>query len=160
LKSLTTEKATSFEDCIVWARLLFEDWFNNSIQQLLFTLPKDSVTSSGAPFWSGPKRAPDPIAFNPENPLHLDFVVSAANLHAFNYKIPGSRDVEQIKKVSSNVMVPEFTPKKGVKIQVNENEQAQQGDDHDEIDVLVKALPPASNFKGFKLEPCDFEKVI
>lgn len=158
LKALTTEKASSFDDCIVWARLLFENWFNNSIQQLLFTLPKDHVTSSGAPFWSGPKRAPDPITFDPENPLHMEFVVSASNLHAFNYKIAGSRDVSYIKKVAVNVMVPEFTPKKGVKIQVNENENVQQNDSGDEIDVISKALPPTSSLSGFKLEPCDFEK--
>ena len=60
-------KPTSFDDCIVWARLKFEELYNNSIQQLLYNFPKDSVTSTGTPFWSGPKRAPTPLDFDPEN---------------------------------------------------------------------------------------------
>jgi hypothetical protein len=61
---LVTNKPLTFEECIVWARLQFERDYNNDIRQLLFSLPKDAVTSSGQPFWSGPKRAPDPLTFN------------------------------------------------------------------------------------------------
>ena len=64
LASLVTQKPLAFDECIVWARLLFEDKYNNSIQQLLFSLPKDATTTTGQPFWSGPKRAPDPLTFN------------------------------------------------------------------------------------------------
>ncbi len=78
-----------------------------------------------APFWSGPKRAPNPLKFNPEDPLHLNFVISAANLRAANYRIERDPNVDQLKKALANVPVPEFAPKK-VKIQTNENEQNQQ----------------------------------
>lgn len=61
---LVTNKPLTFEECVVWARLQFEERFNNAIRQLLFSLPKDAVTSTGQPFWSGPKRAPDPLTFN------------------------------------------------------------------------------------------------
>jgi ubiquitin-activating enzyme E1 len=61
---LVTDKPLTFEECIVWARLQFERDYNNDIRQLLFSLPKDAVTSTGQPFWSGPKRAPDPLTFN------------------------------------------------------------------------------------------------
>ena len=61
---LVTNKPISFEECIVWARLQFEDKYSNSIRQLLYSLPKDAVTNTGQPFWSGPKRAPDPLTFN------------------------------------------------------------------------------------------------
>jgi ubiquitin-activating enzyme E1 len=61
---LVSNKPLTFEECIVWARLQFEEKFNNDIRQLLFSLPKDAVTSTGQPFWSGPKRAPDPLIFN------------------------------------------------------------------------------------------------
>lgn len=64
LSYLVTNKPLTFEECIIWARLQFEERFNNEIRQLLFSLPKDAVTSSGQPFWSGPKRAPDPLTFN------------------------------------------------------------------------------------------------
>lgn len=61
---LVTNRPLTFEECIVWARLQFERDYNNDIRQLLFSLPKDATTSTGQPFWSGPKRAPDPIVFN------------------------------------------------------------------------------------------------
>ena len=61
---LVTNKPLTFEECIVWARLQFERDYNNDIRQLLFSLPKDATTSTGQPFWSGPKRAPDPLVFN------------------------------------------------------------------------------------------------
>jgi len=61
---LVTNKPLTFEECIVWARLQFERDYNNDIRQLLFSLPKDATTSTGQPFWSGPKRAPDPLTFN------------------------------------------------------------------------------------------------
>ena len=61
---LVSDKPLTFEECIIWARLQFEEKYNNAIRQLLFSLPKDAVTSTGQPFWSGPKRAPDPLTFN------------------------------------------------------------------------------------------------
>jgi ubiquitin-activating enzyme E1 len=64
LASLVTQKPLTFDECISWARLLFEDKYNNAIQQLLFSFPKDATTTTGQPFWSGPKRAPDPLTFN------------------------------------------------------------------------------------------------
>lgn len=63
---LVKNKPLTFEECIVWARLQFEEKYNNDIRQLLFSLPKDAVTSSGQLFWSGPKRAPEPLTFDPE----------------------------------------------------------------------------------------------
>ena len=64
---LVTNKPLTFEECIVWARLQFEEKYNNAIRQLLYSLPKDHVTSTGQPFWSGPKRAPDPLTFDSNN---------------------------------------------------------------------------------------------
>jgi ubiquitin-activating enzyme E1 len=61
---LVTNKPLTFEECIIWARLQFEEKYNNNIRQLLFSLPKDALTSTGQPFWSGPKRTPDPLTFN------------------------------------------------------------------------------------------------
>ena len=41
---LITAKPLSFEECVAWARLRFEEHFNNNIQQLLFNFPKYSVS--------------------------------------------------------------------------------------------------------------------
>lgn len=64
---LVDGRPQNFADCVSWARLLFEDNFSSQICQLLFNFPKDQVTSSGAPFWSGPKRCPHPLQFDIDN---------------------------------------------------------------------------------------------
>jgi Ubiquitin-activating enzyme active site len=38
--------------------------FHDRIAQLVYTFPEDSVTSTGAPFWSAPKRFPHPLSFD------------------------------------------------------------------------------------------------
>jgi ubiquitin-activating enzyme E1 len=159
LNFLVNEKPLSFEECISWARLKFEELFSKNIKQLLFNFPKDSVTSSGVPFWSGPKRAPEPISFDAENSMHLDFIIATANLHAFNYGLKGDRNPSVFKNVLKTVIVPEFTPKKGVKIAVVESELNQNGnEDMSELDMIIEALPKASTFAGVRLVPCEFEK--
>jgi ubiquitin-activating enzyme E1 len=55
-------------------------------------------------------------------PTHLQFIISAANLHAFNYGLRGETDSTIFRKVADSVVVPEFTPRSGIKVQVNENE--------------------------------------
>ncbi|ORX47471.1 ubiquitin-activating emzyme E1, partial [Hesseltinella vesiculosa] len=154
---LVAEKPLSFDDCIAWARNKFEDVYSNNIRQLLFNFPKDSVTSTGQPFWSGPKRAPEPLDFDPKNPTHMDFVVYAANLHAFNYGLKGSNDRDAIANVLSNIVVPEFKPKEGVKIQVQENETVD-NDNEDGIDSVISNLPAPSSLAGVRLNACEFEK--
>ncbi len=62
----------------------FEENYSNNIRQLLHSLPADAVTSSGQPFWSGPKRAPKPLTFDANDQMHLEYVMSAALLHAEN----------------------------------------------------------------------------
>ncbi|KAF8665805.1 hypothetical protein AX16_000249 [Volvariella volvacea WC 439] len=157
---LVTNKPLTFEECIVWARLQFERDYNNDIRQLLFSLPKDAVTSTGQPFWSGPKRAPDPLIFNPNDPLHLDYIIAAANLHAFNYGLRGETDPAVFRKVLETVIVPEFTPKSGVKIQVNDNEPVAQAAAADEGDLqsITAKLPAPSSLAGYRMTPVEFEK--
>ncbi|KAF5970930.1 ubiquitin-activating enzyme E1 [Fusarium bulbicola] len=161
---LTTERPRTFEDCIAWARQLFETEFSNKIQQLLYNFPKDSETSSGTPFWSGPKRAPDALKFDPNNPSHFGFIVAAANLHAFNYNIksPGTDRSIYLRELD-NVIVPDFAPSSNVKIQADDKEPVEEPvssnfDDNDEIEKLTTSLPSPSSLSGFQLVPVDFEK--
>ncbi|EHA54547.1 ubiquitin-activating enzyme E1 1 [Pyricularia oryzae 70-15] len=162
--SLTKDRAMSFEDCVIWARGLFEKNYNNAIKQLLHNFPKDSVSSTGTPFWSGPKRAPDPLAFDPSNPTHFMFVVAAANLHAFNYNINvKDKSKQDYLDVLSNMIIEEFEPDPTVRIQADEKEPdpnagAGAFDDTAEINNIVKELPSPKDLAGFKLTPVEFEK--
>jgi ubiquitin-activating enzyme E1 len=161
---LVTDMPRTFDACIVWARLLLEREFSHNIQQLLYAFPADSLTAQGTKFWSGSKRAPQPIVFDPNDPLHMSFIVAAANLRAFNYGLHGSTDVAQIKEVLRHVVVPKFEPKQ-VKIAATEEEakrlkeEAADEDDTDaQIRKLCESIPPAASFAGRRLTPCEFEK--
>lgn len=164
---LVTEKPLSFDDCIIWARQQFEKEYNNAIQQLLYNFPKDCTTASGTPFWSGPKRAPNPLKFDPANSTHLGFVIAAANLHAFNYGIKSSSDIaaSHYTKIVDSMIIPEFSPNPTVKIQADDSEpdpnaqpSASNFDDNSELEQIVSALPSPKSLPGFKLEPVEFEK--
>lgn len=159
---LQTEKSETFDDCIEWARLQFEKQYNNAIAQLLYNFPKDSKTSSGQPFWSGPKRAPDPLAFDTNNPSHYDFIVAAANLRAFNYRIKPTSDRSYITSVLDRMVIPDFKPDSNVKIQADEKEPDPNADapmdDNEALEAIVKGLPKPHALGEFRLEPVDFEK--
>lgn len=168
--TLVDERPRTFEDCVVWARLKFEDLFVNQILQLLHNFPEDQYTSSGAKFWSGSKRCPKPVMFDMNAKCeeagmmnHLDFIVSTANLRATMYGIKGRTDKEYFVNVLKNIIVPDFTPREGIKIAANEEEAKDRTDDIEgdsEADTIIASLPKPSELAGFKLNPIEFDKDI
>ncbi|KAG8460806.1 hypothetical protein KFE25_010861 [Diacronema lutheri] len=160
-QNLVSDRPRTLDDCVAWARHRFEEYFHNTIAQLLFNFPLDMTTASGTPFWSGPKRPPAAQSFDPADELHLNFVIAAANLRAAMYGLSGSVDRAYFTKAARAVSVPRFVPKSGVRIQANENEAnaAEPADDEEaECARLVGALPLSSQLAGFRLTPIEFEK--
>uniref|UniRef100_A0A5B6ZPN1 E1 ubiquitin-activating enzyme n=1 Tax=Davidia involucrata TaxID=16924 RepID=A0A5B6ZPN1_DAVIN len=166
IECLDEERCETFQDCITWARLKFEDYFADRVKQLTFTFPEDAVTSSGTPFWSAPKRFPRPLHFSVDDLSHLHFVVAASILRAETFGIPIPDWVKSPKKLAdavNKVIVPGFHPKKDVKIVTDEKATSLSNasiDDAAVINELVmklelcqKQLPP-----GFKMNPIQFEK--
>jgi len=162
ISSYLNNKPLGFDQCIIWARLQFEKEYTNEIKQLLTSLPKDSLTSTGQPFWSGPKRAPDPLVFDINEPTHLQFVIAAANIHAYNYGLRGETDPAIFKKVISAMKIPEFVPKAGVKVQTSDSEPLPQQEEpaDDGMADLRKELRPPSDYVGVRLNPAEFEKDV
>lgn len=120
-ESLVESRPSTFADCVAWARLRFQESFHNSIAQLLHNFPVDQVLPTGAPFWSGSKRAPAIITFDASDPVHLMYVKSAANLRAANYGVAGATwDDAAFHAILPTVVVPPFAPRDGVKIQTPE----------------------------------------
>lgn len=161
---LVDARPQTFDTCIVWARLKFEENYVNIIKQLLFNLPPDAKTTTGQPFWSGPKRAPKPLVFDAHNELHLAYIVAAANIHAFNYGLHGSTDVAHIADVASRVQVPEFVPREA-KVQINDNDPAptsgggsNAAEDQANVEEVASTLPAPSSMAGYRMSPADFEK--
>lgn len=159
-KSLVTDCPRSWEDCVTWARNHWQCQYNNNIRQLLHNFPPDQLTSSGAPFWSGPKRCPHPLEFSTSNDLHMDYVLAGANLYAQTYGLPGSTDRAALAKLLQDIKVPEFTPKSGVKIHVSDQElqSANASVDDSRLEELKTLLPAVEASSQFKLCAIDFEK--
>ncbi|CAH0514318.1 unnamed protein product [Peronospora belbahrii] len=162
--SLVDDRPMSFEDCIAWARTKFEDLYSNQPKQLLYNFPLDQVTSSGARFWSGPKRPPTPILFDPKDPLHMDFVVSVANNRAKVYGLKGHTDRDAFAEVLAGIHIPEFAPKQGVKIAASDaelkqgNGASELGDADAQCDFILKELPKPSTLAGYRMQPIEFDK--
>lgn len=126
------------------------------------------MTSSGAPFWSAPKRFPRPLQFSSTDPSHLHFIMAASILRAETFGIPIPDWVKHPQKLSEavhKVMVPCFQPRKDAKIVTDEKATSLSSsasiDDAAVIDELIsklecgrKNLPP-----GFRMKPIQFEKV-
>lgn len=160
VRNAINERPLNFDECVRWARLHWEAQYANQIKQLLYNFPPDQQTTSGAPFWSGPKRCPTPLEFDPNEELHLDYVVAAANLRAAVYGLAPCLDREKIAQVAVNVMVPQFSPKSGVKIAVTDAQLQQNNDDMDpdKVKNMIADMPSPAKLGNLKITPLDFEK--
>lgn len=157
---LIVERPNNFNDCVRWARLHWQEQYDNQIQQLLFNFPPDRTTTSGALFWSGPKRCPHNLVFDAEDPMHLDYIVAAANLKAYVYGIAQVRDRQKIIDILGQIQIPAFVPKSGIKIAMNDAEAANSDGgmpDMDRLSLIKDELPAPESVK-ISINPIDFEK--
>ncbi|KAK8564699.1 hypothetical protein V6N12_058282 [Hibiscus sabdariffa] len=166
LECLEREKCETFQDCVTWARLRFEDYFDNRVKQLTFTFPEDAATSTGAPFWSAPKRFPRPLQFSAADASHLNFIMAASILRAETFGIPIPDWVKNPKLLAEaveKVMVPDFQPKEGVKIETDERATSMSTASTDDAavisDLLFKLERCRSNLPpGLRMKSIQFEK--
>lgn len=137
------------------------------MKQLTYTFPENALTSSGAPFWSAPKRFPRPLQFSVSDPGHLHFVMAASILRAETFGIPvpdWAKNTKKMAEAVSKVRVPGFQPKENANIVTDEKAtsvSAASIDDAAVINDLIMRLehcrtnlPP-----GFRMKPIQFEKV-
>nr|KYP36358.1 Ubiquitin-activating enzyme E1 1 [Cajanus cajan] len=166
LECLDKEKCETIEDCITWARLKFEDYFSNRVKQLIYTFPEDAATSTGAPFWSAPKRFPHPLQFSSSDLGHLQFLMAASILRAETFGIPIPDWVKNPKKLAEavdRVIVPDFKPKNDAKIVTDEKATSLSTASIDDAavinDLIVKLEGCRSKLQPeFRMKPVQFEK--
>lgn len=162
-----------------WARLRFQELFHDRVAQLVHTFPEDAVTSTGARFWSAPKRFPTPLRFDAADAAHASLVQAAAVLKAQAYGVTdvpsealdlGPAGAAFVARQAAAVEVPAFVPKEGVRIETDPKAEGNVssatagtggndggGDDLDAaIDSVVAAASSAP--AGTRLHPVAFEK--
>jgi len=138
------------------------------VKQLIFTFPEDASTSTGAPFWSAPKRFPHPLQFSVVDPSHLHFVMAASILRAetFGISVPEwAKHPKMLAEAVEKVVVPEFQPREDAKIETDEKATTLSSasvDDAAVINELIKKLEQCRQKLplGFRMTPIQFEKVI
>lgn len=159
---LVDDRPSTFEDCVVQARKQFQELFHNQIAQLLYNFPADQKTSTGQPFWSGPKRCPKALDFDPKIQNHMDYVTATANLLAGIYGIEGTRNSETIAAIVEMVKIAPFKPRDGVKIAANDSEAQSMAQsettDQDKLTTLLEGIPKMAELKLIRINPVDFEK--
>ncbi|XP_047330703.1 ubiquitin-activating enzyme E1 1-like [Impatiens glandulifera] len=166
LECLDSDKCESFQDSITWARLRFEDYFANRVKQLIYTFPEEAATSTGAPFWSAPKRFPTPLQFSVSDLSHINFIMAASILRAETFGIPipdWANNPSKLAEEVDKVMVPDFQPKQGVKIETDEkatNLSNASIDDSAVIDELAMKIEKCRSYlpQSFRMKPVQFEK--
>jgi ubiquitin-activating enzyme E1 len=178
----------AFDDAVAWARRRFQDYFHDRVLQLTHTFPEDALTSTGAPFWSAPKRFPRAVAFDASDAAHAGLVHAMALLKAQVHGVdvpawatgagggaggpeaPAAADggAAAVAKAAAAVPVEQFVPRQGVRIETDPKATAAQqqqnamtsADDESVIDTLLQRLEgaTASLPSGFRLVPVAFEK--
>ncbi|VAH41777.1 unnamed protein product [Triticum turgidum subsp. durum] len=138
---LNKDRCSTFDDCISWARLKFEDYFSNRVKQLTFTFPEDAATSMGAPFWSAPKRFPRALQFSAADQSHLNFIMSASILRAESFGVAIPEWAKDTNEKASNLSSTSVDD-----VAVIEDLLAK-------LQEYAKGLPP-----GFQMKPIQFEK--
>ncbi|CAG9465807.1 unnamed protein product [Pedinophyceae sp. YPF-701] len=165
---LVRDRPGSYEDCVAWARHRWQDYFHNRIAQLTHTFPEDAVTSTGAPFWSPPKRFPTALTFDASDAFNQLYVRGMANLKAGVHGVPlpdYALDAAEVARRAAAIPVTPFTPKEGVKIETdpNKKETPQAGVDDDKVveDLcaqLEQALGSGAVSAASTVAPVTFEK--
>ncbi|NXL87100.1 UBA1 enzyme, partial [Alectura lathami] len=107
-------------DCVRWARRHWQRRYHDAIAQLLHDIPPAHETSPGVPFWSGDRRCPRPLMFDPGNDTHLAYVEAAAHLLAQTYKLPTCSDRAAMQDILRDMALPPFVPQDGLHVPTTE----------------------------------------
>ncbi|RLN93358.1 hypothetical protein BBJ28_00015538 [Nothophytophthora sp. Chile5] len=176
--TLQLAKGVTFEKCLTLAMELMTSRFRDRILQLIHNFPEDHLTNSGEKFWSGAKRFPQAVEkFDPQNPLHLNFVRATANILAVCYGIQSPpeeqlvaadskwRDVHTYEELERHYVPPVWKPSNekiaadSDEIKRLEEEKIKNSNDSDK-ESLVALLQELETLElsGLLFEPADFEK--
>uniref|UniRef100_A0A8C5X5S4 E1 ubiquitin-activating enzyme n=1 Tax=Malurus cyaneus samueli TaxID=2593467 RepID=A0A8C5X5S4_9PASS len=147
-RSLVSDRPRAWPDCVAWACRHWHRQYSNNIRQLLHNFPLGCCPHPGVA-----------LTRCPPQPLHLDYVVAAANLFAQSYGIAGSRDRAAVAELVRHVRVPPFAPKAGVFTWVSHGlprtsppVPPTHPTDDGRLEELKASLPSPEELPGFRID--------
>ncbi|EPY35509.1 ubiquitin-activating enzyme E1 [Angomonas deanei] len=146
------------KDCIQKARVLFQEYFHDNFEQLLFNMPVDKRNEDGQLFWSGAKRPPTPQVFNPQCERDADFVYHTANLIAGIYGLPELKlSRKEAAEYAASIEVAPFVART-VTFSTSEKDKTDPSAAQLVGELKLEDLPPATQFAKRRMVPLEFEK--
>jgi len=137
----------TYEDCILWAKDIFEKEYNHNIKQLLHCFPEDHMVDDKL-FWSNGKRCPTPLTYDNDDVLLFITVTAHLLCKCFNVRDTFTSDI--VEHILSFKPLKEFVPNNDVKIAKNDSEIKK--------DTLEVKLLDNIQIKNIVCNPQEFEK--
>ncbi|CAI2374261.1 unnamed protein product [Moneuplotes crassus] len=170
LKDLKTIKdigeLSTFEECVGFAKQKFYEDYELQVNKLIELFPEDHKDSTGAPFWSGPKRFPEPIPFDAEDELHLDYIIACANLIAETLGIDQNEDKDDIARMAEEAEVEEDAFAAEIDVEGDEEAKKAAGkpekkkpeESKEQADEIIEDLEELEDKEADDINPAEFEK--
>ncbi|KAH3766129.1 Ubiquitin activating enzyme [Pelomyxa schiedti] len=160
----------TFETCMQLALDQFCKQYLIRIRDLTHSFPEnytktDEITGEVMPFWTGTKRFPKHAVFDPNEPLHLDYLWAASNLFATMLKVPVVPDKTQFSTLIAAALPRlkplDWEPPKKAVATLEDTSKSTPADPEEqlEVDNIKKELLVGGTFEGLvKPVPLEFEK--
>ena len=156
--SLNSSQPFTLKECVILARLKFQELFTFKIQALLEQHPVDSKDGD-QPFWSGKRRMPQPAKFDLDEPSHMLFTISTARLLAQIHNVGESERIDAdfvrhtIYEQQKTVPIPSTWPK--VSSATENNNKIEDSEWRGDVGRMEKVM---TSSPGLAIEPCRFDK--
>jgi len=151
----------NFKNCIDFAYAQWHLLFRDMIDQILAKYPEDHLDDDGNRFWTGIKKKPQSLRFDQNDTLHMNMIISFANIWADCMGIPNKKryadtELGKYKKFIAKLKIP----------QPNRSADLEQRDDSMDLDVktIIRSigliLKEIEKKKGLipEIKPIEFEK--
>ena len=103
-------KISNEEVCIMVAKTMFDQFFNEDVNKLIQIYPEEFLNETGVLFWKAPKRFPKLMNFDILDELHIEFIKSVANIYCDIFDLPRIQSIEFILNTlaKSKLSIPRF----------------------------------------------------
>jgi ubiquitin-activating enzyme E1 len=153
-----TKGTVDFSSCVQYAFDMLMAVFRNQVLDAIAA--GDKAEAEGAKYWTGTKRRPTAVDFDPLDGQQLEFLYTASNMYAFVFQVKHVRDRDEfgalvLKLAEDGVLKQPAYAGSGDNVQEGEEEKKV---DPDKLRKLREELEQMDSTKLVRAVPHDFEK--